>query len=435
MSPLVIGLIGILLVLCLIFVRMPIAIAMALVGFLGIDYMVGWKAGLSLLGSVPFSSMSYALVTLPLFIVMGSILEKGGVANDLFGCCNTLLGGTRGRLAIATIFASSGFAAVSGSSMATVATMGQAAAPEIEAGSDNLKATQLNLGAIAAGGCLGILIPPSGIMIIYGVLVEASIGKLFMAGIIPGIIEAILFILTIYIICYLKPSFHPAGQSTTLLEKIAALKQLWTVLFLFLLIIGGIYLGLFSPTEAAGIGAIGAFLIVLFKRRLSRKILTDILVKSSALSIMILFLIIGAHMLGSFVAMTGLPNELANIVTTADLSPSMVICMIVLMYLVLGCFMDSMAMLLLTVPILSQVVVGLGFDIIWFGVLIVIAMEMAQITPPIGINVFILKAVYPKFNMLVMFKGIAPFLIAQIILAILVVFYPDIVLFLPDLMK
>lgn len=435
MNPLIIGLLGIIIVLLLIFIRMPIAIAMTLVGLVGVTYMVGWKAAFSLAGSVPYSSMSYALVTLPLFILMGGMLEKGGIANDLFDCGNKLLGGTRGNLAIATILASSGFAAVSGSSMATVATMGRAAAPEMKKYKSYPKVNQLNLGAIAAGGCLGILIPPSGIMIIYGVLVEASIGKLFMAGIIPGVIEAILFVMVIYIVCYLNPSHYPAGEHTSIMTKIRSLKQLWTVITLFLVIIGGIYLGFFSPTEAAGIGAVGAFIVVLLKRRIDGETLINILTESCALGIMILFLIIGAHILGTFIAMTGLPSALAELVISIDLSPTMVIILILFMYLFLGCFMDSMAMLLLTVPILSQIVVGLGFDIIWFGVLIVIAMEMAQVTPPIGINIFILKAIYPQFNMSVMFKGIVPFLIAQVCLAIFIIIFPGVVLFLPNLMK
>jgi tripartite ATP-independent transporter DctM subunit len=434
MSPLVIGLIGLVIVLALIFLRMPIAVAMFLVGFLGIWYMGGWKAGISLIGSMPFNSISYALVTLPLFILMGGLLEKGGIADDLFYCTNRLLGGARGRLAIATILASSGFAAVSGSSMATVATIGRAISPEMEHYKKNLKMSQLNLGAVAAGGCLGILIPPSGIMIIYGVMVEASIGKLFMAGIVPGVIEALFFILTIFLICSLNPSLYPRGQSVGILEKLNSLKKLWTVLALFILIIGGIYAGLFSPTEAAGIGAIGAFIVVWLKGRVSKKLLKNVFTESTALGIMIMVLIAGAHILGAFIAMTGLPNALANLVVSFNLNPVLVIVLIMVMYLILGSVMDSMAMLLLTVPILSQVVVGLGYDIIWFGVLVIIAMEMAQITPPIGINVFILKAIYPEFNMSVMFKGILPFLMAQCVLSILLILYPQIALFLPSMM-
>ena len=414
---------------------MPIAIAMTLVGFLGVSYMAGWTAGFSLAGSVPFSTFSYALITLPLFILMGGMLEKGGIADDLFFCANKIMGGTRGSTAVATILASSGFAAVSGSSMATVATIGRAMAPELEGQKDAMKVVQLNLGAIAAGGCLGILIPPSGIMIIYGVMVEASIGKLFMAGMIPGIIEALLFIVTIYLICYSRPSQYPSSQKTSLEEKVRSLKKLWSVLALFLLIIGGIYLGIFSPTEAAGIGAIGAFVVVVIKRRVSREMLLSVFMESTSLGIMILLLIAGAHILGSFIAMTDLPSELANFIISIDLSPSLVITLIMAMYLVLGSVMDSMAMLLLTVPILSQIVAGLGFDIIWFGILIVVAMEMAQITPPIGINVFILKAIYNEYSMAIMFKGIFPFILAEIVLTGLLILYPQIALFLPNLMN
>ena len=434
MDPMLLGLLGLILVLILIFIRMPIAVAMALVGFLGVTYMVGLPAGFALLGSVPASSLSYALVTLPLFVLMGGFLEQGGIADDLFYCSNRLLGKTRGKLAIATILASSGFAAVSGSSMATVATIGRAISPEMEQYKKFPKVSRLNLGAVAAGGCLGILIPPSGIMIIYGVMVEASIGKLFIAGMIPGLLEALFFIITIYIICYLQPSDYPAGDPAPILERIKSLKKLWSVLLLFGLIIGGIYMGLFSPTEAAGIGAIGAFCVVLIKRRASMKLLKGALTESAALGIMILVLISGAHILGTFIAMTGLPNSLSNLIISFNLSPTWVIILILLMYLVLGSVMDSMAMLMLTVPVLSQVILELGFDIIWFGVIVVLAMEMAQITPPIGINVFILKALYPGENMMEMFKGILPFLIAQIVLAILLILFPQIAMFLPGMM-
>ncbi|MDD5700822.1 MAG: TRAP transporter large permease [Dehalococcoidales bacterium] len=433
MSDMAIGGIGILILFVLVFLKVPLAVCMALVGVGGITVFTGWKAGFTALSMVPFSTISnYAIASLPLYVIMGAICFHGGVGQDLYYATNKLLGRFRGGLAVATIGACACFAAISASSLATTATLGKIALPEMKRYN---YAPGLATGSIAAGGPLGILIPPSGILIIYGILVEESIGKLFIAGIVPGILEALLFMATILIVCRINPSMGPAGPQATIKEQITSLKSLWSVAILFGLVMGGIYFGLFSPTEGAGIGACGAVAVVLVKRRLTIVGIKSALIEAGSVTAMVMVVMIGANIMISFLAMSRLPAQLAAIISGLDMNPIVLMGFIILIYVVLGCVMDSIAMVLLTVPVLAPLASALGFDLIWFGIIIVVAVEMGGITPPIGVNVFIIKSIAMDVPLSTIFKGIVPFFFAILFLLILLLLIPDIVMFLPDMMK
>jgi C4-dicarboxylate transporter DctM subunit len=433
MSELVIGAIGMGVLFLLIFLKLPIGICMAIVGCVGVIYFAGLRAGLATLEQVPYSTItSYALAALPLFVVMGTFCHYGGVSESLYYSVNKLIGQWRGGLAMATIGSCAGFAAVSASSLATVATIGKVALPEMKKyGYSDSLAT----GSIAAGGTMGSLIPPSGMMIIYGIIVEASIGRLFIAGVIPGALEALFYMVIIYVLCRINPQIGPAGAKTTFIQKIVSLKHLWSVILLFGLVLGGIYFGIFSPTEAAGIGACGALAVVFINRRFSWQVLKASLIEAGSVTAMVLVLMIGAHILVSFLAMSRLPFELASIIGGLQINPYLIMAAIMIIYIVLGCVMDAMAMVLLTVPVLAPVVTALGFDLIWFGIIVVRATEIGAITPPIGINVFVMKDVARDVPMTTIFKGIFPFFISDLFHVALLIAFPQIALFLPALMK
>jgi C4-dicarboxylate transporter, DctM subunit len=433
MSDMAIGGIGMGILFLLIFLKIPLAISMALVGIGGIVYFTGWNAGISVLSMVPYTTVSsYSIASLPLYVAMGALCFHGGVGEDLYYSMNKLLGRFRGGLAFATVGACAAFAAVSASSLATTATLGKIAYPEMK---KYKYASELATGCIAAGGTMGILIPPSGIMIIYGVMVEASIGKLFMAGIIPGIIEALLYVIMVFIICRINPLAGPAAPKVPFKEQISSLKSLWSVALLFALIMGGIYFGIFSPTEGAGIGACGAVLVMLIKKRFTWKGLKDSLVEVGSVTAMVMVVMIGANILVSFLAMSRLPSEMASIIAGLQMSPYLIMAGIMVIYIILGCVMDSMSMVLLTVPVLAPLVVALGFDIVWFGIMVVIAVEMGAITPPIGINVFVMKNIASDTPMSNIFRGIVPFFLADLVLVALLVASPQIVMFLPNAMR
>ncbi len=436
MEPVIIGYIGIGVLILLLFSGLHIGITMGLIGFAGLAYLVGWEGALGILTTVPYSSWSsFDLSVVPLFILMGEFCFRGNLSKDLFASAYKFLGSLKGGLAMATIGACGAFAAVSGSSVATAATMATVVLPEMKKYRYN---DGLATGTLAAGGTLGILIPPSIYLIIYGMLTEQSIGKLFLAGIIPGIFQALLFIAVIGFICYRNPSIGPAGPRASWKDKITSLKGVWIVVLLFLLVIGGINLGWFSPTEGAGIGAAGAFLFALARRRMGKTQIKDSLVETIKTSGMIFFILLGAMILGYFFAVTRLPNEISTAVASLNVSPYLIWFIIVLIYLFLGCVMDSMAMILLTVPILYPVMCGpsgLGFDPIWFGIMIVIIIEMGLITPPVGINVFVIKGMAPTVPTTTIFRGILPFVLMMIIEIVILTAIPGIVTWLPDLLR
>lgn len=433
MTPLTIGYIGIGLLIVLLFSGIHIGVVMGVIGFLGIACISGWAAGLIVLKTVPFTTFAnYSMSVVPLFILMGGFCFYAGISKELYDTVHKWLGHLRGGLAMATVGACAAFAAVSGSSLATAATMGTVALPEMRRYKYD---PALAAGCIAAGGSIGILIPPSVPLIIYGILANQSIGKLFIAGIIPGVLEAIFYIITIYILCRLNPARGPSGSKTGFMEKITSLKATWGVLLLFIIVIGGIYFGIFSPTEAAGVGACGACIFAMVRRRLGWPNFKASVVGTVKTTSMIFVIFLGAMILGYFLAVTRLPFELADFVGGLPVNRYVILGLILAVYFVLGCIMDSLAMILLTVPIFYPLITALGFDPIWFGIIIVRAAEIGLITPPVGLNVFVICGITKDIPMYTIFKGIIPFIIADICHVILLVTVPQVATFLPGLMK
>ncbi|MBW2065686.1 MAG: TRAP transporter large permease [Deltaproteobacteria bacterium] len=433
MSSLLIGIFGIVLLMIFLFMRMPIAVAMGVVGVLGMSFLVGPEAGLSILKTAPFAAIAkYGFSVVPLFILMGNFCFHAGVSRDLYFAVNKWLGHFRGGLAMATVGACAGFAAVSGSSLATAATMGTVALPEMK--KYNYSPT-LATGAISAGGTLGILIPPSVVLVIYGILTEQSIAALFLAGFIPGLLEALFYMITISIVCRINPEAGPAGPKSTLREKILSLKDPWPILALFIIVMGGIYAGIFSPTEAAGIGSFCAFVIALLRRKLSFHSFFLSLEDTMKATAMIFTILIGAMVLGYFMTTTRLPFELANIVSGLNVSRYVILGSILGVYIMLGCVMIPMAMVILTIPIVFPLIVSQNFDPIWFGIITVRIFEIAQITPPVGMNVFVMKGVANDIPMGTIYRGIIPFFIADLVHLTLLILFPKIALFIPSLVE
>ena len=433
MTPLTIGVIGLVILFVLLLSRMPIGLVMALVGFTGFVIIAGFSDALGILGTVPYATFAnYNMSIIPLFILMGAFCYYSGLSKDLYDSVHAWIGHFRGGLSMATVGACAGFAAVSGSSLATAATMRTVALPEMKRyGYDNRLAT----GAVAAGGTIGILIPPSIVLILYAVITEQSIGKLFLAGIIPGVLEAIFYLLTIYILCRFNPRLGPPGPGTSFKQKVVSLSNSWIVLVLFVLIMGGLYLGWFSPIEASGIGAFGAFIFALLRKKLPWQSFKESLFDTGKTTVMIFIILLGAMIFGYFLAVSRIPYELASTISALPVNEYVILAIILIFYLFLGAVMDSLAMMLLTVPIFFPLILELGFDPVWFGILIVRVCEIGLITPPVGLNVYIIRGVAKDVPMQTIFSGIAPFLVADVLHVILLVAFPQITLFLPNLMK
>ncbi len=430
MSSEFIGLIGIILLFLLFCMRMHIGLAMALVGFIGFSALTRFSVGFRLLGTVPYTTGStYSFSIIPLFVLMGQFAYVSGLSKDIYKAVYKWFGQLSGGLAMATIVGCAGFAAICGSSLATAATMGTVALPEMKKYKYD---PRLATGSIAAGGTLGILIPPSIGFVIYGILTEESIGKLFLAGILPGILLSSLYIFTIFILCKMKPDLGPPGQKTPLIEKIVALKDTWGMILLFGLVMGGIYFGIFTPTEAAGIGAFGAFLISLLKRKITMTSLLQCLLNAAKTTAMIFLILIGAEIFTYFLSASKLPMLLANFMSSLPVHRYVILLAILVVYLILGCVLDGIAMIALTIPIFFPVIQSLDFDPIWFGVVIVIILEIGLITPPVGLNVFVIRGVAEDVPMNTIFRGIWPFLIASIIAIIIIIFIPAIATYLPS---
>jgi tripartite ATP-independent transporter DctM subunit len=411
---------------------MPISFGMGFMGFIGFAYLVGIGPALGLLKTVPYTTFaSHSLSVIPLFILMGAFSFSAGISKDLYEAVYKWLGNLRGGLAMATVGACACFASISGSSMATAATMGTVALPEMKKYKYDLA---LATGSVAAGGSMGILIPPSVILIIYGIITEQSIGKLFLAGFIPGVMEAIFYMLVIAVLTKFNPHLGPRGPKTNFMEKLGALSKTWQVLVLFLVVIGGIYLGVFTPTEAAGIGAFGAFLFALLKRKLTWDVFKKSLSDTIRTTVMVFAIILGAMLLGYFLTVTRIPFDLAGFVAGLPVNRYIILALILLVFLALGCVIDTMAIVLLTVPIFFPLIVNLGFDPIWFGILVVRTTEMGLITPPVGLNVFIIKGVAKDVPIGTIFRGIFPFLFADLCQVTLLIAFPRLSLFLPSLM-
>ncbi|MFC1910818.1 TRAP transporter large permease subunit [Chloroflexota bacterium] len=430
--PMVVGIVGFVLLIFLIMCGMPVLFVMGIVSFWGFTYLSGIGGGLSFLGTVMYrKAASYDFSIIPLFMLMGEVCFASGLSRDLYNTVHKWLGQLPGGLAMATVAACAGFAAVSGSSVATAATMGTVALPEMKRFNYS---SSLATGCVAAGGTIGILIPPSVGFVMYGIITEQSIGRLFIAGIIPGILEAVFYIITIFILCKRNPLLGPPAPPTRFMEKFLSLKSTWTVLVLFLLVIGGIYMGVFTPTEAAGVGAFGALIIALGKRSLNWQGFKSSLVRTAESSGMALGILLTSMLLSYFVAVTRLPFDLAEIVAGLDIHRLGILAVILAIYLILGCVMPALAMIVLTVPIFFPVITALGYDPIWFGVIIVRVMEMAGITPPIGINVFVIKGIAKDVDMYTIFRGVVPFLIADVAEIALLIAIPQLSLWLPSLM-
>lgn len=432
MDPFVVGLFGIAILLVFLFSGLSIGAAMALVGFLGFAVLVGLGPAFGVLKSVPYSTFAnYDLSVIPLFILMGSFAFAAGMSKDLFNAVYKWIGHFRGGVAQATIVACACFAAISGSSLATAATLGAVALPEMKKYKyDDGLAT----GAIAAGGSIGILIPPSVILIIYGIITEQSIGKLFLAGFIPGIMEMVFYLFTIWYLTFLKPHHGPKGPKTTFQEKIDALKHTWEVVILFLVVIGGIYRGWFTPTEAAGIGAFGTFFFALIKRKLTWNVFKESILNTCVTTGMLFMIILGAMIFGYFLSVSQVPSTLAGTVADLPVNRYVILCIILIITLALGCVMDSMAIVLLTIPVFYPLILDMDFNPIWFGILVVRVTEMGLITPPVGLNVFIIKGI-SGVPIRTIFRGVFPHLVADAIQLVFLVAFPQITLFLPNMMK
>ena len=422
-------LVGLVALVVLMVMGLPIAFAMAVVGLGGIAYVIGLTPALSLLGQTFFDTgMSYSLTVMPLFVLMGNLVARAGLADELYTASNAWLRHRRGGLAMATVVACGGFSSVCGSSLATAATMAKVAMPSMRryGYSDGLAT-----GSIAAGGTLGILIPPSIILVLYGIMTQTDIGKLFLAGLLPGAIGVLGYMLAVRL--SLLWTGEQAAVETPLpyAERWRALRGVTGVLALFALVIGGIYVGLFTATEAAGVGAFGAFVVALVRRQMSFAILRDVLLDTARMSALMFTILFGAIAFSNFVNIAGLPAQLSALIANAGLPPLGVVLLILAIYFVLGMFLESLSMVLLTIPIFYPLVQSLGFDLIWFGIIVVVATEISYITPPVGMNVFVLQSVLRDVPGTTIFKGVLPFVFVDILRILLFVLVPWLVLVVP----
>ena len=430
MSPPVVGIIGIAAMLILFLLRMPVAFAMALVGFAGFAIIVGPEPAFSTLARDVFATFSsYSLSVIPLFILMGTFAYASGISRRLYEAGYAWVGQFRGGLTMATVLACSGFAAICGSTTATAATMGKIALPEMKRYNyDDSLAT----GTVAAAGTLGILIPPSTIFIVYALLTEEPIGELFVAGVLPGVLLTILFILTVFLICLRNPKLGPAGPPTTWGHKLKAFAGLTETLCLFLFVIGGLFLGWFNPTQAGAMGAIGALVIGLARRELTWQRFIEATKDGLRTACMVLFIIMGATVFGHFMTITRIPFMLADWMAGLPIPSMGIIGIICLIFFIGGFFMDSLPLTVLLIPIFYPLLISLQVDLIWFGVIVVLLAEMGVITPPVGVNVFVIKGIAPDVPLERIFKGILPFIAALIVCVIILMVFPQIATFLPS---
>ncbi len=432
-DPVTVGIVGLGILIFAFLSGMPIFISLIFVGFLGMCFLRGANAGFSIVGSSLYTASSnYNFSVIPLFVLMGEFCFYSGLGKELYETAYRWIGHKPGGLAMGTIAGCAGFASVCGDSMATAVTMGTVAIPEMKRyGYDSGLAT----GAVAAGGTLGVLIPPSLAFILYALLTDQSIALLFIAGIIPGIILSLLFMLSIYIRSIRNPVLGPPGPRTTLKEKFESIKGLWATLTLFIIVIGGMYVGIFTPTEGGSIGAFGSLIIGIIRKRLSWQGIKSSFIEGSKISAICISILIGAEIFGPFLSTSRLPIELANFVVNISVNPILILLIILIIYLFLGCIVPAIPMLILTVPIFYPVVTAMGYDPIWYGAIMVLMFEMAVITPPMGINVLALQSVATDVPVSTIFKGIIPFLIMMWFCVAILIIFPDIALFLPKLLK
>jgi tripartite ATP-independent transporter DctM subunit len=433
MSPETAGIVGIALLLVLFLFKVPVAFAMGLVGFVGFAYLAGYGPAFTILEQDIYETFSsYPISVIPMFILMGYFAFAAGISKRLYDTTYIWVGQLRGGLTIATVLACAGFAAICGSTAATAATMGKIAIPEMR---KHKYDDSLATGTIAAAGTLGVMIPPSTVLIIYGILVEESIGKLFVAGVLPGILLSLFFVAVVVLICLRNPHFGPPGTPTSWKAKVRAASGIVEAVILFLFAIGGLFMGWFSPTQAGAVGAAGALIIGLIRRQVTWQKFFESAKDSLQTSCMIIFIFFGAVVFGHFMAISGLPFLLAEWVGNLPLPRMAIMGAIILVFFIGGFFMDSMALIVVMIPIFYPLVIKFGFDPIWFGVIVVLVGEMGVITPPVGVNVFVIKGIAQDIPIEVIFKGIMPFLAALIILTIIITIFPQIATFLPSLIS
>jgi tripartite ATP-independent transporter DctM subunit len=427
------ALLGFAAVFVLALLRIPLAFAMGAVGFVGLGLMRGWAPTMANAAQVVFDTgFAYTLSVVPLFILMGNFVARAGLAHELFRAAYAFIGHLRGGLAHATVLACAGFGAICGSSIATAATMGKVAYPPMKRLG---YADYLSTGVIAAGGTLGIMIPPSTILVIYGIVTETHIGKLFAAGVLPGMMCAGLLMLAVAWITWRDPAAGPAGERTPWPERWRALRDIWGVALLVVLVLGGIYGGVFTATEGAGIGASGAFFFALGRGALSWKMLSEVLVESARTTAMLFTILIAAMMFSSFVNFTTMPGDLKDWILQQGLSPLMVVGAMMVIYVLLGTIMEELSMVLLTIPVFFPIVTGLGFDPVWFGVLIVLVVQIGLISPPVGMNLFVLNALLKQVPLREIFRGVWLFVAALVVALVVVLEFQPLSLWLPGLVR
>jgi tripartite ATP-independent transporter DctM subunit len=431
MTAFEIGIIGIIVLFILLATSLPVGFAMAAVGTAGFALIVNPQAALSVLTTDIYQTFSsYSLTVIPLFVFMGQIAFHSGISSRLFNAAYHWLGPLPGGLAVSTVGACAAFGAVCGSGPATAATMASVALPEMKKYRYSM---ELATGTVAAAGGLGMLIPPSVVFIVYGIMTEQSVGRLFLAGVLPGLLIALFFGLVIYLQCRRNPQKGPTAPSTAFLTKLKALNGVLETIILFVVVMGGMFAGFFTPTEAASIGAFGALLIALVRRKLTVKMLMRSLFETLRTSCMVLVIVAGAVVLGHFLAVSRIPYELASFLSALPLPPWAVMGFIIVFFLIMGCFVDALALILLTIPIFYPVVLELGYDPIWFGVMIVVVTQMGVISPPVGVNVYIVSGIERDVPLQTVFKGALPFLAVLVFAAALFIVFPDLALLLPNL--
>src|SRR5215831_17757539 len=429
MSTDAVAIIGFVTLFALMLLRVPVGMAMGLVGVTGFSYLVNWDAAFKIVGHTSMRTVTdYTFGVIPMFLLMGAFVTNSGMSRELFRAANGFLGHRRGGLGVATIAACGGFAAISGSSVATAATFSTVAYPEMRRYG---YPQSFAAGVIAAGGTLGAMLPPSTVLAVYGIITEQDIGKLFIAGIMPGLLAASMYMITVAIIVWARPKYLPAGPRSDWKERLAGLRDIWATLLLFCFVIGGLYGGLFTPTEAGGMGAGGAFLIGVLRRRLGRAEIRRSLLQATRTAAAVFTVLIGALLFGYFLTVTQTPQKVTAFLTALGLGRYGILALIMLMYLVLGCLMDAMAMIILTVPIIFPVIKTLGFDPIWFGVIIVMTVELGLIHPPVGMNVFVIKSVVKDVSFATIFMGVLPFIVTDLVRLVILIAFPTIALYLP----
>jgi C4-dicarboxylate transporter DctM subunit len=429
LEPNTVAVLGFVTLFILMILRVPVGMAMGLVGVTGFGLVTGFGPALQLIGQTSMRTVTdYTFGVIPMFLLMGAFVSNSGMSQELFRAANTFIGHLRGGLGFATIIACAAFAAISGSSVATAATFSTVAYPEMR----RFHYPQsLAAGTIAAGGTLGAMFPPSTVLVVYGIITQQDIGKLFMAGIVPGLVAVAMYMLTLALIGMLRPDLLPRGERSGWGKRLSALKDIWAPVLLFVFVIGGLYGGLFTPTEAGGMGAGGAFIIGVARRRLPRKLILQSLLQATRTAAAVFTVLIGALLFGYFLTITGLPQNVTEFLTGLGIGRYGILALILLMYLVLGCLMDAMAMVILTVPIVFPAITALGFDPIWFGVIIVMTVELGLIHPPVGMNVFVIKSVVGELRFSTIFKGVAPFIVTDLLRLALLVAVPALATWLP----